>query len=88
MVLSSENTHVLFINGHKYSVSKKKQAVLQNFFLGKAKKAIWLTQKNREVGLGALVSVDAPYLHHCMDLGLELHLSHAYTDSRLTSDST
>ena len=85
MVLSSKNSHALFIDGHKYSVSKNKQAVLQNVSLGKAKTAIWLTQRNREVGLGVLVSVDAPYLQSSLygtrtGVALESHI-HGLPDS-------
>lgn len=42
----------LFVLGPKYSVGKKKVAVLLNFIFANAKLAIWKSRKNRVLGVG------------------------------------
>ncbi len=45
-------TKVSFIYGPKYKLSKRETHVLVNFVFGQAKLAIWLSRKNKIVGMG------------------------------------
>ncbi|KAJ8362758.1 hypothetical protein SKAU_G00115890, partial [Synaphobranchus kaupii] len=62
MVLGGGYSHAVFIYGPKYSIPRKREVVLLNFLLGKAKAAIWMTRHR----IGGTGSVETLHVLRCL----------------------